>query len=350
MSAPTTTPPAGGPARRGRHVGRDLQGALVDCAAYVAGRRTDAHPLPLDEALRAARAAGGYVWIGLHAPSAPALQGVADLLGLPPLAVEDAVNAHQRPKLEEYDDLLFLVLKTVRYLDAEELIETGELMVFLGPDFVVSVRHGEASGLGDVRGHLEADPDRLSAGPTAVLHGVLDHVVDGYGPAAASVEEDVDQIEEQVFSDSREQPTQRIYSLKREVLEFRRAVEPLGAATAKLAGGSIGCLDATTAAYFRDVHDHVLRATEVVQSMDTLLDSALSSNLAQVSVRQNDDMRKISAWVAIGAACTLVAGVYGMNFQDMPELSWAYGYPYALGLMLGSSLLLYRMFKRNHWL
>ncbi len=336
--------------RRDRHAGTDLADAVVDCAAYVDGVRVGGE-LPLEAALRTARAGSGYVWIGLHHPDAPALQVVADQLGLPALAVEDAVHAHQRPKLETYgDDLLFVVLKTVRYVAAEEAIETGELMAFVGPDFVVTVRHGEAGDLAGVREDLERHPDLLAVGPAAVLHGVVDRVVDGYGPAAAAVEEDVDEIEDEVFSDSRDQPTERIYKLKREVMEFRRAVEPLGAATGALAGGQVRCLDPRTAEYFRDVHDHVLRSTELVAGMDELLDSILSSNLAQVSMRQNEDMRRISAWVAIAAASTLIAGIYGMNFTHMPELSWMFGYPYALGLMLLSSLLLYSGFKRNNWL
>ncbi len=338
------------PATRTPHDGTALHDAVVGCAAYVDGVAVR-RDVPLAEALSAARAGGGFVWMGLHHPDAPALQSVADQLGLHPLAVEDAVHAHQRPKLETYGDtLLFVVLKTVRYVDHDEVIETGELMVFVGPDYVVSVRHGEAADLGAVRGDLEGRPELLALGPAAVLHAVVDRVVDGYAPAAAAVEEDVDEIEDEVFSTSRRQPTERIYKLKREVMEFRRAVEPLGPVTAALARGQVRCLDPRTAEYFRDVHDHVLRATELVAGMDELLDSVLSSNLAQVSMRQNEDMRRISAWVAIAAASTLIAGIYGMNFERMPELAWAFGYPYALGLMLLSSLLLHRGFKRNNWL
>ena len=335
--------------RRGRTA---LDEAVVDCAAYVDGRRRGGR-LSLEDALATACAAAGegFVWIGLHEPDATVLQEVAEQLGLHPLAVEDAVHAHQRPKLETYgDSLLFVVLKTVRYVDDEELIETGELMVFLGRDHVVTVRHGAAGDLAGVREDLEARLELLAMGPAAVLYAVVDRVVDGYGPAAAAVEEDIDEIEDEVFGDSREQPTERIYKLKREVLEFRRAVEPLAQATASLSGGSVSCLDPRTADYFRDVHDHLVRAAELVAGMDELLDSALAANLGQVSMRQNEDMRKISAWVAIAAVSTLIAGVYGMNFDVMPELHWTLGYPYALGLMLVSSLLLYRGFKRNNWL
>ncbi len=342
--------PAPGAGRRAVHPGTDLDEAVVDCAVYVAGARVPG-TTGLDEVLSTARDRGGFVWIGLHSPDAPALQGVADRFGLHPLAVEDAVHAHQRPKLETYgDDLLFMVLKTVRYVDSEDAIETGELMLFVGPDFVVTVRHGDAADLAAVRRDLEAHPEMLALGPTSVLHAVVDRVVDGYDPAVVAVEDDVAEIEDEVFSATRRQPTERIYKLKREVLEFRRAVEPLGAATGALAGGQVRCLDPRTAEYFRDVHDHVLRASELVASVDALLDSALASNLAQVSVRQNEDMRRISAWVAIAAVGTLIAGIYGMNFEHMPELGWTYGYPLALALMLGSSVVLYLGFKRNNWL
>ena len=349
-SAPRSSPGGLDHPRNGEHAGRGLDAAVVDCAVYVQGKRVGGH-LDLAQARERARAGDGFIWIGLHQPDAPALQAVAEELGLHPLAVEDAVHAHQRPKLETYgDSLLFVVLKTVRYVDHEEVIETGELMVFMGPDYIVSVRHGQGGDLVRVRDDLEARPELLATGPAAVLYAVVDRVVDGYAPAAAAVEEDVDEIEDQVFGSSRAQPTERIYKLKREVMVFRRAVEPLGAATGALAGGQVRCLDPSTAEYFRDVHDHVLRATDVVSGMDELLDSVLSSNLAQVSMRQNEDMRKISAWVAIAAVSTLIAGIYGMNFAHMPELSWEYGYPYALLLMACSSVALYTGFRRNDWL
>ncbi|HEU0102648.1 MAG TPA: magnesium and cobalt transport protein CorA [Mycobacteriales bacterium] len=336
--------------RRGEHSGTGLDSAVVDCAVYVDGARVGGL-MDLHSAREAALAGGGFIWIGLHEPDAPALQTVADELGLHPLAVEDAVHAHQRPKLETYGDrLLFVVLKTVRYVDHDEVIETGELMVFVGPDYVVSVRHGQGGDLVGVREDLEARPELLAAGPAAVLYAVVDRVVDGYAPAAAAVEEDVDEIEDEVFGMTRTQPTERIYKLKREVMEFRRAVEPLGAATGALAGGQVHCLDPRTAEYFRDVHDHVLRATDVVSGMDELLGNVLSSNLAQVSMRQNEDMRRISAWVAIAAVDTLIAGIYGMNFDHMPELRWALGYPAVLLLMLTFSVSLFLGFKRNDWL
>jgi magnesium transporter len=327
-----------------------LDEAVVDCALYCGGHRKGGR-IPLSDAMESAQDDEGFVWIGLHEPDEAALAVVAEEFGLHPLAVEDAVHAHQRPKLETYGDTVFLVLKTVRYVDHEEVVETGELMLFLGEDFVVTVRHGEAAGLGDVRRELEARPDLLAVGPSVVLWAVADRVVDGYAPAISSLETDIDEIELQVFSGGRlGDPTERIYKLKREVLDFKRAVRPLVEATERLAGGSHRLVHESVQPYFRDVHDHVVRAAEQVEAMDDLLTGALQSNLAQVSMRQNGDMRKISAWVAIAGGNTLVAGVYGMNFEHMPELGWLYGYPFALGLMLVLSLALYRGFKRNEWL
>ncbi len=337
------------PGRR-RHEGSALAEAVVDCAVYSGGRRQGGR-VPLHEAVeRASEHDDGFVWIGLFQPDAACLAQVAQEFDLHPLAVEDAVNAHQRPKLEVFGEALFVVLKTVRYVDSAEVIETGELMLFVGERYVVSVRHGAASDLGDVRADLEARPDALAHGPQAVLHAVLDRVVDGYLPAAEAVEDDVDEIELQVFSGDRHQPTERIYKLKREVLEFRRSVEPLEPVTERLTSGTVPRVGEQTTAWFRDVHDHVQRAGDMVGSLDELLDSALSASLAQVSAQQNDDMRKISAWVAIAGANTLVAGVYGMNFENMPELRWEYGYYAVLALMAVISVVLYRGFKANDWL
>ncbi len=329
---------------------RGLDRSVVDCALYCDGHRKGGRLL-LEDALEAAQDDHGFVWIGLYEPDAAALAAVAEEFGLHPLAVEDAVHAHQRPKLEIYGDTVFLVLKTVRYVDHDEVIETGDLMVFLGDDFVVTVRHGEAAGLADVRKELEARPDLLATGPSVVLWAVADRVVDGYAPAIVAVEADIDEIELQVFSGGRKgDPTERIYKLKREVLEFKRAVRPLVEPTAHLAAGTHDLVHEQVLPYFRDVHDHVVRTAEQVEAMDDLLTGALQSNLAQVSMRQNGDMRKISSWVAIAGVNTLIAGIYGMNFKHMPELEWLYGYPFALGLMLMTSVALHRGFKRNEWL
>ncbi len=324
--------------------------SIVDCGLYADGYRRGGQ-LPLGTAFGSALdTADGFVWIGLHAPSAEELAAVAAEFDLPPLAVEDAVHAHQRPKIELYDDVLFVVLKTVRYIDPTEVVDVGEVMLFIGARFVVSVRHGHASGLTEVRRRLEANTDLLRTGPSAVLHALSDHVVDEYALAIEGISTDIDEIELQVFSGGRAAPTERLYKLKREVMDFHRAVRPLVAVMDRVVNGNLALLDRRSIEYFRDVHDHVLRAAEDVDTFGQLLTGALSANLAQIQMRDNDDMRKIAAWVAILSANTMVAGVYGMNFTHMPELGWALGYPMALTLMLTISVFLYRGFRRNHWI
>jgi len=336
--------------RRPRHTGDALDRAVVDCALYCDGVRAPGR-VELDEAADKARdQEGSFVWLGLNSPDAEAFAAVADEFGLHDLAVEDAVHAHQRPKLDVYDDHLFVVLKTVRYVDATEVVETGELMVFVGRDFVVTVRHGIAAELTPVRKQLEARPGQMALGPSAVLWAVMDAVVDGYSPALDGLEDDVDEVEDQVFSEGRSSPTRRIYTLKREVMEFSRAVHPLVDVMERLARGDVSLQATATVALFRDVQDHVLRADERVIGMDGLLSSILDANVAQVTLQQNEDMRKITAYVAILAVCTLIAGVYGMNFENMPELRWDLGYPFALALMGGVSTYMYRAFRRNRWL
>ena len=323
---------------------------IVDCSVYDCGVRR-AGDLPLPEALEAARSSpDAFVWIGLHEPTEQELAAVAAEFELHPLAVEDAVHAHQRPKLETYGETLFCVLKPADYVDSDEVVRIGELMMFLGPDFVVTVRHGDASVFADTRSQLEADPGRLQWGPLGVLYAVVDRVVDGYGMVLRGLAEDVDDIECQVFSDDRRNHGERIYRLKREVLEFRQAVAPLAEPLEDLAEGKVTKAEHTLLEYFRDVHDHVVRITYRVEAFDNLLDGALSANLAQVGVRQNEDMRKITAWVAIIAMPTMIAGVYGMNFEHMPELEWVLGYPAVLLLMVGIGLALYRVLRRAGWL
>jgi magnesium transporter len=323
---------------------------IVDCALYEGGQRRGGR-VPLEVALDTARrSTGGFVWLGLYRPTAAEFDRVTQEFALHPLAVEDAVHAHQRPKLEQYGDLRFVVLKTVRYVDSAEVIEVGEVMLFLGPEFVITVRHGDASPLAQVRRALEARPELLDAGPAAVLYAVADRVVDDYATAIAGVDTDVDEVQEQVFDPTQPNPAERIYKLKREVLEFRRAVAPLAAPLDRLARATTDPAGHPLAEYFRDVHDHLLRITERVDSFNELLSDALNANVAQLTVQQNEDMRKITAWVAILAAITAIAGIYGMNFQFMPELNWRYGYPAVLTVMLTSSLVLYRGFRRNHWL
>ena len=321
---------------------------IVDCAIYEHGTRVDG-TLSVDDALARARACGGFVWIGLHEPTAGEFDAVARAFDLHPLAVEDAIHAQQRPKLERYGDSLFIVIKPARYVDSDEVVEVGQIMVFVGRDFVVTVRHGKSTELSIVRKALEVNPGQLAWGPAGVLYAVVDRVVDDYEVVMRGLEQDIDQIEHAVFSQPRSAHAERIFGLKREVLDFRRAVEPLEAPLGLLAHGAEP-LDDRSQPYFRDVHDHVLRVAERVSAIDALLDSALHANVAQVGMRQNEDMRKISAWVAIVAVPTMIAGIYGMNFDHMPELDFAFGYPMALVLMVASCVLLYRNFKRRDWL
>ena len=326
-----------------------LNGVIVDCAVYVEGKRREGH-LSLDAAVSAAHDQEGFVWVGLHEPTAAEFEDVALQFSLHPLAVEDAIHAHQRPKLEQYDDSLFVVLKTAAYHEAPELVEIGQVMMFLGDGFVVTVRHGQTTALHDVRLRLEQTPDLLRHGPGAVLYAVVDQVVDDYSLVLDALDHDVDQIEDSVFAPNRCNHAERIYRLKREVLEFKRAVLPLAEPVHRLVNVPVQCVAAGLQEYFRDVHDHLLRDGERAESVDALLNAALDANLTQVGVQQNEDMRKISAWVAIAAVPTMLAGIYGMNFDNIPELKFHYGYFVALTGMALFCLLLYRAFRRNDWL
>lgn len=322
---------------------------IVDCAAYEDGLRLPG-TLTTSEAARLCRERGDFVWVGLHEPTEEEFDDVRREFDLHELAVEDAIKAHQRPKLERYGDSLFMVLKTARYVDEEESVEFGEILVFVGQNFIVVVRHGLASGLKNLRTSLEKRPEFLSHGPSGVLHAVLDKVIDDYGPVAAGIEDDIEEVEKQVFSSERDNPVERIYYLKREVLEFRRATASLLGPLGQLASASSPLIAADVREYFRDVYDHLLRITEQVESFRDLLTSVLEANMTQTSVRQNEDMRRISAWVAIAAVPTMIAGVYGMNFEYMPELRSTYGYPSVLGFMFVVCLGLYVFFRRRDWL
>lgn len=324
---------------------------IVDNALYRDGRRIDTHCEPGDLAgILAAREPGDFVWVGVLEPDAAEMNEVAHHFGLHPLAVEDAVLAHQRPKVEHYGEQLFVVLKTLWYVDEEDAVETGEIAIFVGRDFVVHVRHGHGSDVHGVRLRLESDPAVLSHGPSAVLYALSDEVVDSYGSVIASLEIDVDQIEASVFSPARTDDSQRIYQLKREVAEARRAVTPLRETTRRMASGEVkGLTDAITP-YFRDIADHVALFAEQIENLDALLSAAFDAHVARISVQQNEDMRKISAAVALVAGPTLVAAVYGMNFRYMPELEWRIGYPLALVLMAALSGLLWWRFKKSGWL
>lgn len=321
---------------------------IVNCAAYENGVRRGGD-LTLEEAGKAARGDGAFVWLGVLEPSAEEFESIAAKFGLHELAVEDAIKAHQRPKVELYDDTLFVVVKTTHYVDSEEVIDVGELMIFVHPTFLITVRHGEGE-LSDVRERIERRPDLLSRGPGMALYAILDHVVDGYEVAAQGVDVDIQQVERQVFSEEKANPTERIYKLEREVLDFGAAVTPLSMAVDEIIRGRFEVIPDELREYFRDVHDHLRRVSTQIAGFRDLLGSALHANLTQVSVRQNEDMRKISAWVAILAVPTMVAGIYGMNFDHMPELHWRFGYPLVLLLIVVACTVLYRRFKRSGWL
>jgi len=323
----------------------------VDCGLYEGGQRRGGK-IELETALKqASECADGWVWIGLHDPSPEVVETVAEHFDLHPLAVEDAVHAHQRAKLDTYGHSVFMVLKTARYVDPEELVEIGEVMVFVGPQFVVTVRHGEGSPLAEVRKDLEEHPDLLSLGPSSVLYAVADRVVDDYADVIEGFEVDIEEVEAEVFSASGSNPAERIYKLKREVLEFRRAVNPLISPMQRLTDHQTGLpVDPRTRDYFSDVFDHLIRDSERIQSFDEILSNVLQANLAQLTVRDNQDLRKLSAWVAIIAVPTMVVGIYGMNFEHMPELEWRFGYPLVLVVILVVCAALYRRLKRSGWL
>ncbi|MFJ8442007.1 magnesium/cobalt transporter CorA [Kitasatospora griseola] len=331
---------------------------IVDCGTYRAGRRTEG-PEDFSDALDAVRAAGdGFVWIGLADPTEAEFDHAADEFGLHPLAVEDAVTAHQRPKLDIYRDSVFTVLKTAGYHPHDESISIGELMIFLGDSYVMTVRHGPESPLKDLRARLEEQPELLAHGPAAVLYAIFDMVVDQYLDVATELQTDLDELEAEIFSPGRVRgAAERIYGFKRQVVNFRKAAFPLMEPALRLtrAGTASGevkvpFVPAELRPYFRDVADHLAKVNEVVESLDRLLSDILSANLAQVSVQQNDDMRKISAWAALAAVPTMIAGIYGMNFEHMPELRQVWGYPAALSLMVGVCFVLHRLFKRAGWL
>lgn len=348
------------PSNRGHAVGPKVPvptaRAIVDCAVYVDGVRLPGkytHSAAISEVRKRGE---GFVWLGLHAPDEGQMNGVAECYGLHELMVEDAVHAHQRPKLERYDDVAFLVLRTVSYVEhesvttANEIVESGEIMVFLARDFVITVRHGEHSGLAGVRHRLEANTERLALGPSAVLHAVADHVVDEYLAVTGSIERDVDVMEEEVFSPNHHVPIENIYLLKREVVELRRSVTPLSTPLNQLVQGADTPIPKAVRRYLRDVQDHHTTVAERVAEFDEVLSSLVDAALARVTMQQNMDMRKISAWVAIAAVPTMVAGIYGMNFDNIPELHWQYGYYIVVGIVASVCIGLFATFRRNNWL
>ncbi|MFK4147783.1 magnesium/cobalt transporter CorA [Streptomyces sp. NPDC004065] len=332
---------------------------IVDCAIYCEGHRADG-PKDFSDALAEARAVGGFVWVGLHEPSEEEFELVSEEFALHPLAVEDALKAHQRPKLEVYDDSLFVVLKPVMYEPRSDAVSTGEIMIFLGDSFVVTVRHGESDGLAAVRRRLEQEPETLGQGPTAVLYAIADTTVDHYLDVATELQTDLEELETEVFTPERggsRNTASRIYTFKRQITEFRRATGPLALPMSRLAGtgtasslSAVPFVDDKARPFFRDVSDHLTRVNESVEGLDRLVSDVLSAHLAQISVQQNDDMRKISAWAAMAAVPTMIAGIYGMNFEHMPELHWLWSYPAVIAAMALLEVLLYRLLKRREWL
>ena len=325
---------------------------IVDSALYRDGNRVPVGCTKEDltEIRDEATGDNDFVWVGMHEPDEEELNRVAEVFSLHPLAVEDALKAHQRPKLERYEDNLFLVVKTLWYVDEDDAVETGEINLFVGRNYIVSVRHGQGGELHSARLHLEKQATVLGHGPSAVVYAICDTVVDSYEAVALSLEEDVDEVETSVFSPTRTQDSKRIYILKRELAEVRRAVNPLREPMKRFATGSVAFVSQEAAPFFRDVADHVVRVSETIETLDSLLSTAFDAHLASISIQQNEDMRKISAWAAIAAIGTLVAGVYGMNFNNMPELTWRYGYFGILIVMALIMLALYAGFKRNKWL
>jgi len=322
---------------------------IVDCAVYDQGRRRDGE-FQLHDALKECHGNDNFAWIGLYEPSEEEFDSVRREFQLHELAVEDAIHAHQRPKLEVYGDMLFLVLKTARYVDSDEVVEFGEILVFFGDGFIITVRHGQATALHGVRENVEGNPELLKHGPGAVLHAIVDRVVDDYVPALDGLRVDIEEVETDVFSPERRSAAQRIYLLKREVLEFTRATAPLVEPVNLLAMGRYKLVHEEVFPYFRDVNDHLVRVHEQLEAFSDMLTSVLSANLSQVTVQQNEDVRKISAVVAIIAVPTMIAGIYGMNFEHMPELGWQYGYPLVVAVMVAVCAGLYGYFKRAGWL
>ncbi|WP_201298169.1 magnesium and cobalt transport protein CorA [Nocardia sp. CY41] len=329
--------------------------AIVDCAVYVDGERLPGRFTHQAALARAREEDTGFVWLGLHDPDAAQMADIAETFGLHQLATEHALQRHQRPKLERYDDSLLLVLRTVSYVPHEidsvsEIVETGEIIVFTGPDFVVAVRHGEHSGLAEVRKALEEDPAQLALGPGAVLHAIADRVVDSYIDVAQSVENDIDEMEEEIFTPRSKVTVESIYQLKREVVELRRAVNPLAAPLELLGHKPDLPVPKEVRRYLRDVAEHHAAVAERINDFDEALSALISAALARIGVQQNTDMRKISAWVAIAAVPTMIAGIYGMNFDHMPELHQVWGYPMVWALILAICTGLFFTFRRNKWL
>jgi magnesium transporter len=322
---------------------------IVECALYEDGARKNGD-LPLGEACEAASQDGAFVWVDLYEPTADEFQALREEFSLHPLAIEDATEAHERPKLERYEGVLFMVLKTVVYDDETEDLTFGEIMVFRGPSFVITVRHGAAQDLDDVKARFHDEPARLQHGTAGILHAVVDKVVDEYEPVVDGLQQDIDEVEVGLFGDQGDGSTKRIYRLGREVLEFARAVHPLVEPVRALASDDRIEIADELRTYFRDIEDHIQRVDGWVGAQRELLSNLLQANLTQVTIQQNEDMRKISAYVAIFAVPTAIAGIYGMNFEHMPELRWEFGYPAALLLIVALCGVMFWRLKKSGWL
>jgi magnesium transporter len=340
------------------------QPGVVNNVVYQGGKRLESPASLAGTFATLAKHENALAWIGLYRPDRATLDALAAEFGLHELAVEDAVTAHQRPKIERYGDTLFMVLRAAHYIDEEERVAFGELHVFGGANFVITVRHAESPDLSLVRKRMEETPEAMVEGGEAVLYAILDAVVDGYKPVVEGISNDIDEIETQVF-DGDPKVSKRVYQLNREVIEFERAVAPLIQIIDTLSEGfADGFVGDKLQQYLRDVADHVVQAKERVEEFRVLLRDILSVNASLVGQRQNeeadrlseannrqaDQTRKISGWAAILFAPSLIGSIYGMNFRFMPELDWAWGYPFALGLMAASSIVLYVVFKRRGWL
>jgi magnesium transporter len=331
--------------------------AAVDCGYYVGGHRQPG-PVHYAEALADAREReDAFLWLGLHEPTQADLTDIAAIFELDDFAVEDAIKGGQRAKLEQYGGVAFLVVRTARYVgqhgqvtETSEIVETGDLMMFIGKHFVITVRHGDVNALAPIRADLERKPELLQFGPWSVAYAILDRVVDAYITVANEVEDDIDAVESQVFARHVHSRIARVYQLKRELVEFKRAVVPAQRPLAALAEGRVAGMPKNITRHFRDVHDHLVRTVEQVVSYDDLLNSILQARLAQVTVEQNNDMRKIASWAAIFAVQTAIAGIYGMNFDNMPETHWQFGYPLCLALMFFVAFFMYRGLRRSGWL
>jgi len=322
---------------------------IVDSALYLEGIRLgeESTELTLDSLYRSDNS---FAWIGLAHPTREELEGVLGTFHLHETALEDARQIPRRAKLEDNGDVITFVIRTVFYEDQKSSVTTGELICFINPRFIIIVRHGDGTPLVSVRSDLESRVDFLSLGTYAVLHAVLSKVIDEYTKIALELERDIVQIENEVFSESRKSVSRKIYSLKREVIEYRHAIEPLASPLSRLSSeGRVGVPEVLKP-FYRDISDQLMRACEHASAMDSLLTTALQADLAQVQVQQNSDVRRISAWVALAAFPTMVAGIYGMNFEFMPELRWRFGYPITISILLFGCWFLYYKFKRARWL